>query len=124
MSRIKDMHIDIVRQLKSTQQNILFSGSDDGCLNKYDLTLPADDMLVEVLNVNNGIKKFNFVNENILHIMSHTHTASIWDVSKSIELSSIDRTDLSWDYLIDATFSNGSWNFFGGLQFFPFTIRI
>eukprot|EP01080_Neovahlkampfia_damariscottae_P001603 gene1603-12728_t len=114
--RIKDMHCDIVRQVNFIGNNLI-SASDDGCINQYDLsTTNEDDLLIDVLNIGNGIRKFGFCNDSIVHVLTQTHSLSLWNIKNNKEIISIDRNQLSCDYLFYSDFSMNQINLYGGFE--------
>lgn len=115
VKKIQDVHTDSISQIKF-YGNILLSGSDDGCINKYNLGAKEDDdLLEEVLNTEDAVKKFGFFEKTkFVYTLSYTHTLSIWDWTTNKKLISVDRENFKSDVFIDVHFSSSNAFLFTG----------
>lgn len=112
--RLGDYHSDIIRQVKFYGKHLL-SGSDDECVNMFDLNQQdEDDILVEVLRTDDSVMKFGFFENKFLYVLSHTHTLGIFDWTTNKKLISVNRQDYKVDYFVDVHFSSSSAYLFSG----------
>jgi WD40 repeat protein len=112
--KLAEYHTDYICQVKFYGK-FLLSGSDDGCVNMFDLTIDNDDdILIEVLNTEDGILKFGFLKNKYLYVLTHTHTLTIYDWQNNKKLLSVDRTAFKADYFVDVNFSGNNALLFTG----------
>lgn len=79
-----ESHNDDITELSFHPSNpsILLSGSIDGLVNLYDITITdEDDALIEVFNHGSSISHAGFLSDNEIYALSHDEIFSIYDTA-------------------------------------------
>lgn len=106
-----DSHFDDVTEIRfhPVDKNIFLSGSTDGYVNIYDLSIPdEDDALHQVINFA-SIHSANFLTQNRIFALSHMETLAFYELNDksddAVEPKPVDLGDVrsSWncEYVVD-----------------------
>ncbi|KAK6344886.1 hypothetical protein TWF718_006838 [Orbilia javanica] len=107
-----ESHNDDVTQLSfhPTITSLLLSGSTDGLINIYDMTIPEeDDALHQVINHGSSIHRAGFLNDSTIYGISHDENLSVYklaDPNENVEeprpvVFGDVRAKLGCDYAVD-----------------------